>query len=82
MAATRWRPIVLREDGSFEVAGRIRSGLIIEGGRPIAVTGQLRGTSVALTVALYEADGPATFLLESGAARNPGPDPECPQTGD
>ena len=74
-------PIVLREDGSFQVSGRIRAGLVSGGGRPITVTGELHETSVTVTAELYEADGPATFLLESGVARTPDPSLMCPQSG-
>jgi hypothetical protein len=74
-------PITLREDGSFQVRGQLRAGLVSGGGQPITVTGQLHGTSVTIAAKLYEADGPATFELESGRARTPDPNLECPQSG-
>ncbi len=71
------RPIVLRDDGSFQTSGRLRVGLTT-GGPMTAVEGDVQGSSLTVRAILYDADGPATFVLESGVRPDPDLRPERP----
>jgi hypothetical protein len=72
------RPILLREDSSFQVGGRVRAGLVSSGGREITVEGRVLGSTITVTAEFYAADGPTALTLESGVAPGPDYNPECP----
>lgn len=72
------RPILLAEDGSFRISGRVHTGFGGGRGRATVLEGRVQGSTVTVTAELYATAGPTTLTLESGVAPSPDYNPQCP----